>query len=619
MLCRPRLAPLRQRVSVHCRLEPLTAAEIPPFIRARLAAAGYEGRNAVRPDALRLIARYSAGVPGTIITICDKVLQAAHLSGRQDLSAELVRQVARGLRLEEPGGGARPGPGSGESTAAPADARQEEDAHAAAGEPGHPRFRLFARRLRTPSVVRLGGMAIALLALWLVAHTSRVAETVPPQPQVRSPSRAASGARPDAPNPARGGYVHIPVTQAVPAPPSPVSFPAHVQTAERGHALFQTLARRYPKIRPFLWGAMTERPMIALFLPEAEWAALSEEERGSLVLYLASLIPAAKAEPAPYTDAFRAEPSSPALRARVAHLCADCWVIGVGRPTLDGQGVLLDRVVAQGDAGRQRSGPPDRGLKASPHHSGQKTIASAVQGRSPAETPAQPGGHTPPHVPSEVEGEEQLVQSDAPAGVREVGEPHQRVVFLEDEEQEGEIAHDAAVGGSALASRDPAATAFAQDEEQEQRGASAFPPGSPPRLYSDSGRALLKGAENGDLSTVKRLLAAGVSPNEPSPGGWTPLIMAALSGHTAVVRLLLEHGADVHATNNRGMTALMYAAWNRHAEVIRLLLKHGARVDVADHDGWTAVQYARDTRLRPKAKKDAAVITALFEQAIARQ
>ncbi|MEW6301020.1 MAG: AAA family ATPase, partial [Thermodesulfobacteriota bacterium] len=320
MLWRPRLAPLRQRVSVHCRLEPLTAAEIPPFIRARLAAAGYEGRNAVRPDALRLIARYSAGVPRTIVTICDKILQAAHLSGRQDLSAELVRQVARDLRLEEPEGGARLGPEGKESTTAPADARQEEDAPA--GEPGQPGFRLFARRLRTPSVVRLGEIVIALLAFWLVAHTSRVAETVPPQPQVHSPSRAASGARPDAPNPARGGYVHIPVTQAVPAPPSPVSFPAHVQTAERGHALFQTLARRYPKIRPFLWGAMTERPMIALFLPEAEWVALSEAEQGSLVLYLASLIPAAKVEPDPYIDAFRTEPGYPALRAKVAHMCA---------------------------------------------------------------------------------------------------------------------------------------------------------------------------------------------------------------------------------------------------------------------------------------------------------
>ena len=59
---------------------------------------------------------------------------------------------------------------------------------------------------------------------------------------------------------------------------------------------------------------------------------------------------------------------------------------------------------------------------------------------------------------------------------------------------------------------------------------------------------------------VMRLLTRGADPNAASPGGITPLIMAAGYGQSELVEALLHHGADPYADAGDGVTALWAAA-----------------------------------------------------------
>jgi hypothetical protein len=54
-------------------------------------------------------------------------------------------------------------------------------------------------------------------------------------------------------------------------------------------------------------------------------------------------------------------------------------------------------------------------------------------------------------------------------------------------------------------------------------------------------------AQDGDMTRVRELLAAGRSPNAFDEIAKTPLHYAAESGHIDVMRVLLEAGADVNA------------------------------------------------------------------------
>jgi ankyrin repeat protein len=58
------------------------------------------------------------------------------------------------------------------------------------------------------------------------------------------------------------------------------------------------------------------------------------------------------------------------------------------------------------------------------------------------------------------------------------------------------------------------------------------------------------------LASVQALLDAGADPNAASPGGTTPLIMAAGYGYTPIVELLLHNRANPRLTDGKGNNAL---------------------------------------------------------------
>ena len=118
-------------------------------------------------------------------------------------------------------------------------------------------------------------------------------------------------------------------------------------------------------------------------------------------------------------------------------------------------------------------------------------------------------------------------------------------------------------------------------------------------------KELLKAAQNGDVSAVKKLLAGGADITcQDEEWAGTPLHWAAFKGHSKVVSLLLDKGADVNATNKDGRTALFMAAGFNHRQVVEILLRHKADRGIRDKNGRTALDW--DER-----KKDRAIVKLL--------
>jgi general secretion pathway protein A len=98
-LDQPELWPLKQRVTVHCQLGPLSDDEVGPYIDFRLRTAGYEGRGLFHRDAVQQIAFYSKGIPRLINIICDNALLIAYAESRKMIPVDIIKQVARDLRI----------------------------------------------------------------------------------------------------------------------------------------------------------------------------------------------------------------------------------------------------------------------------------------------------------------------------------------------------------------------------------------------------------------------------------------------------------------------------------------------------------------------------------------
>ena len=93
LITRPELRQLRQRISVHCHLEPLTREETEAYVYHRLAMAG--NRNALRwqEGSFDTLYGYSAGIPRLINVFCDFVLLAAFVEETRDISLEMLEEV----------------------------------------------------------------------------------------------------------------------------------------------------------------------------------------------------------------------------------------------------------------------------------------------------------------------------------------------------------------------------------------------------------------------------------------------------------------------------------------------------------------------------------------------
>ena len=100
LLDQPKLRQLKQRVTLRYQLDRLKEREVGSYIDYRLRAVGYERNDLFTPDGLEPIVIYSKGIPRLINVICDNALLITYASSKKKVSGDVIREVARDLRLE---------------------------------------------------------------------------------------------------------------------------------------------------------------------------------------------------------------------------------------------------------------------------------------------------------------------------------------------------------------------------------------------------------------------------------------------------------------------------------------------------------------------------------------
>jgi ankyrin repeat protein len=105
--------------------------------------------------------------------------------------------------------------------------------------------------------------------------------------------------------------------------------------------------------------------------------------------------------------------------------------------------------------------------------------------------------------------------------------------------------------------------------------------------------ALRKAAQDGEMQTVKDLLAKGANVNAKDEKGRTALLsIAPARDNPEMAKLLIEKGAEVNAKDNEGETALMIAASQSNPGILEALIEAGAEVDATNKAGGTALMAA---------------------------
>jgi len=88
---------LNERITRRVALTPLSSAEVESYIHHRLAIAGGADAVAFQPEALRLIADLSRGLPRRVNVLCDRTLQEGRVVSATTITADLVKRAARSL------------------------------------------------------------------------------------------------------------------------------------------------------------------------------------------------------------------------------------------------------------------------------------------------------------------------------------------------------------------------------------------------------------------------------------------------------------------------------------------------------------------------------------------
>ena len=84
-------------------------------------------------------------------------------------------------------------------------------------------------------------------------------------------------------------------------------------------------------------------------------------------------------------------------------------------------------------------------------------------------------------------------------------------------------------------------------------------------------------AGNGDLKTVRNLVASGAEVNERDDGGETALGYALLGGHIDVADYLYKKGADTNVTDYAGRTMVHLMSTSHFEESLDWLKSHGSK------------------------------------------
>ena len=92
-LDRPELRQLKQRISLRCRILPMTADETRDYIRTRLRIAGASDLRLFSDAAITRIAEYSGGIPRLINTLCDHCLLIGYADQIRRIDRKIVEEA----------------------------------------------------------------------------------------------------------------------------------------------------------------------------------------------------------------------------------------------------------------------------------------------------------------------------------------------------------------------------------------------------------------------------------------------------------------------------------------------------------------------------------------------
>ena len=104
------LRQLKQRVALRCHIAALTLPETAAYVAGRVRLAGGDAPSFIGREAVVAIFEYSRGIPRTISVICDNALMTAFAAGERQISASIVRTVARDFDLSGSPSHHRPAP-----------------------------------------------------------------------------------------------------------------------------------------------------------------------------------------------------------------------------------------------------------------------------------------------------------------------------------------------------------------------------------------------------------------------------------------------------------------------------------------------------------------------------
>jgi general secretion pathway protein A len=99
LFAQPELRQLKQRVSLKCSIKMLAAQETAQYIRWRLRIAAARDENLFEPEAVRMIHRFSGGIPRIVNNICDNALLTGFSHGSPSITASIIRDVVEELDL----------------------------------------------------------------------------------------------------------------------------------------------------------------------------------------------------------------------------------------------------------------------------------------------------------------------------------------------------------------------------------------------------------------------------------------------------------------------------------------------------------------------------------------
>lgn len=101
LLNRQDLRQFKQRIALRLYIDPLSAAEIPPYLSFRWEKAGGRAAAPFSPEAIHAIAEYSHGIPRLVNSLCDTALLMAFGDRSRSIDMPYIRDAAINLCLVE--------------------------------------------------------------------------------------------------------------------------------------------------------------------------------------------------------------------------------------------------------------------------------------------------------------------------------------------------------------------------------------------------------------------------------------------------------------------------------------------------------------------------------------